>query len=335
MKIIVDGMGGDHAPKEIVKGSVEAALEYGIDITLTGDGQLLEQELKSLNAPMNRFEIIHTTQVINMEDSPVKAIKGKPDSSMVKAMEMVRKDSDSVLISAGSTGALLAGGLLKVGRIKGIDRPALTALLPFRRKSTLLLDMGANTECKPDNLVQFAIMGTVYMESVVGIKNPTVGLLNIGVEETKGSELYKSAFKLMKETKGINFAGNIESREVPEGVVDILVCDGFTGNIVLKYTEGFAHSIFGMLKETMMKSTRSKLGALLLKPSLVGLKKGLDSNEVGGAPLLGINGGIIKAHGSSNATAIKNAIRQGKLYAENEVLRQIKSILTTNLEDLK
>lgn len=335
MRIIVDGMGGDHAPKEIVKGSVEAALDYGIDITLTGDKQLLEQELKSLNAPMDRFEIIHTTQVITMEDSPVKAIKGKSDSSMVKAMEMIRKDSDSVLISAGSTGALLAGGLLKVGRIKGIDRPALTALLPFRKKSTLLLDMGANTECKPVNLIQFAIMGTVYMESVVGIKNPTVGLLNIGTEETKGSELYKSAYKLMIETKDINFVGNIEAREVPEGVVDILVCDGFTGNIVLKYTEGFAHSIFSMLKESMMKSTRSKLGALLLKPSLVSLKKGLDSNEIGGAPLLGINGGIIKAHGSSNATAIKNAIRQGKLYAENDVLRQIKSILTTNLEDIK
>jgi glycerol-3-phosphate acyltransferase PlsX len=333
MKIIVDGMGGDHAPKEIVKGSVEAALEYGIDITLTGDAQLLEQELRSLDAPMSRFEIIHTTQVISMEDSPVKAIKGKPDSSMVKAMEMVRKDPNSVLISAGSTGALLAGGLLKVGRIKGIDRPALTALIPFRKKSTLLLDMGANTECKPDNLVQFAIMGTVYMESVIGIKNPTVGLLNIGTEESKGSELYKSAYKLMKDTKGINFTGNIEAREVPEGAVDILVCDGFTGNIVLKYTEGFALSLFGMLKESMMKSTRSKLGALLLKPSLMGIKKGLDSTEIGGAPLLGINGGIIKAHGSSNGTAIKNAIRQGKLYAENDVLRQIKSILTTNLED--
>jgi glycerol-3-phosphate acyltransferase PlsX len=333
MKIIVDGMGGDHAPKEIVKGSVEAALEYGIDITLTGDAQLLEQELRSLDAPMSRFEIIHTTQVISMEDSPVKAIKGKPDSSMVKAMEMVRKDPNSVLISAGSTGALLAGGLLKVGRIKGIDRPALTALIPFRKKSTLLLDMGANTECKPDNLVQFAIMGTVYMESVIGIKNPTVGLLNIGTEESKGSELYKSAYKLMKDTKGINFTGNIEAREVPEGAVDILVCDGFTGNIVLKYTEGFALSLFGMLKESMMKSTRSKLGALLLKPSLMGIKKRLDSTEIGGAPLLGINGGIIKAHGSSNGTAIKNAIRQGKLYAENDVLRQIKSILTTNLED--
>ncbi|HCS75287.1 MAG TPA: phosphate--acyl-ACP acyltransferase, partial [Clostridiales bacterium] len=167
---------------------------------------------------------------------------------------------NSVLISAGSTGALLAGGLLKVGRIKGIDRPALTSLIPYRKRSTLLLDMGANTECKPENLVQFAIMGTVYMENVVGKKNPSVGLLNIGTEETKGSELYKSAYRLMKETKGINFVGNTEARDVPEGVVDILVCDGFTGNIVLKYTEGFAHSLVGMLKETMMKTTRSKLG---------------------------------------------------------------------------
>ncbi|MDD2503367.1 MAG: phosphate acyltransferase PlsX [Clostridia bacterium] len=217
--------------------------------------------------------------------------------------------------------------------MKGIDRPALTSLIPYRKRSTLLLDMGANTECKPENLVQFAIMGTVYMENVVGKKNPSVGLLNIGTEETKGSELYKSAYRLMKETKGINFVGNTEARDVPEGVVDILVCDGFTGNIVLKYTEGFAHSLVGMLKETMMKTTRSKLGALMLKPSLMQFKKGMDSTETGGAPLLGINGGIIKAHGSSNGTAIKNAIRQGKLYLENNVLQQIKSILTTEMED--
>lgn len=333
MKIIVDGMGGDHAPNEIVKGCVEAVKEYGLDIILIGDQEKLEHELKNLDAPMEQIKIVHTTQVITMEDSPVKAIKGKSDSSLVRAMEIMREDSNSVLISAGSTGALLAGGLLKVGRIKGIDRPALTALIPYRKKSTLLLDMGANTECKPENLLQFAIMGSVYMESVVGKKNPTVGLLNIGIEETKGRELYKSAFKLMKEAKEINFSGNIEARDVPEGVVDILVCDGFTGNIVLKYTEGLARSLFGMLKEAMLQSTRGKLGALLLKPDFIRLKKSMDSTEIGGAPLLGINGGIIKAHGSSNATAIKNAIGQGKLYLENNVLLQIKNTLTTDIED--
>ena len=327
MRIIVDGMGGDHAPKEIVKGCVEAVLEYGINITLTGDSQRLEQELRSLNAPMEHFEIIHTSQIITMEDSPVNAIRRKTDSSMVVGMELVKKDPDSVLISAGSTGALLAGGLLKVGRIKGIDRPALTSVLPNKKNGTLLLDMGANTECKPVNLAQFAMMGTVCMENVLGRKNPTVGLLNIGTEETKGNELYKSAYMLLKDMKGINFAGNIEARDVPEGAVDIIVCDGFTGNIVLKYTEGLALSLLGMLKETMMETTLSKLGAMLLKPSLRKFKKLMDYSEVGGAPLLGVNGGIIKAHGSSNTTAIKNAIRQGKLYLESKVLDQIKNAL--------
>lgn len=333
MKIIVDGMGGDHAPHEILKGCLEAVKEYGIKITITGDSVKLDQELKNLSAPLESFNIIHTSEVITMEDSPVKAIKRKTDSSMVKGLQMVRENSNSVLISAGSTGALLAGGLLKVGRIKGIDRPALTSLLPFRKNSTLLLDMGANTECKPENLAQFAMMGSVYMESVAGRKNPTVGLLNIGTEETKGSELYKSAYQIIKDLKHINFVGNVEARDVPEGVVDILVCDGFTGNIVLKYTEGLAYSLLGMLKDVMMKDTVSKLAALILKPSLRQFKKSMDYTEVGGAPLLGINGGIIKAHGSSNATAIKNAIRQGILYLENGVLERIQSAVTATGKD--
>ena len=321
-------MGGDNAPREIVKGSVEAVMEYGIGIILTGDGQRLEDELKKRNAPMEYFKIIHTSQVISMEDSPVMAIRKKTDSSMGKGLELVREDPGSVLISAGSTGALVAGGLLKVGRIKGIDRPALTSVLPNRKSGTLLIDMGANTECKPENLAQFAMMGTIYMEKVLGRSHPTVGLLNIGTEETKGNGLYKSAYKLLREMKNINFAGNVEAREVPAGAVDILICDGFTGNIVLKYTEGLALNLFGMLKEEMMRTAMSKLGALMLKPGLRKFKKMMDYAEIGGAPLLGINGGIIKAHGSSNATAIKNAIRQGKLFLENGVLDSIKSAVT-------
>ena len=321
-------MGGDNAPREIVKGSVEAVMEYGIGIILTGDGQRLEDELKKRNAPMEYFKIIHTSQVISMEDSPVMAIRKKTDSSMGKGLELVREDPGSVLISAGSTGALVAGGLLKVGRIKGIDRPALTSVLPNRKSGTLLIDMGANTECKPENLAQFAMMGTIYMEKVLGRSHPTVGLLNIGTEETKGNGLYKSAYKLLREMKNINFAGNVEAREVPAGAVDILVCDGFTGNIVLKYTEGLALNLFGMLKEEMMRTAMSKLGALMLKPGLRKFKKMMDYAEIGGAPLLGINGGIIKAHGSSNATAIKNAIRQGRLFSENGVLDSIKSAVT-------
>jgi glycerol-3-phosphate acyltransferase PlsX len=333
MKIIVDGMGGDHAPGEIIKGCIETVFEYDVDLSLTGDSQILREELKKLNAPKDRIEIIHTTQVINMEDSPVKAIKTKKDSSMVKAMELVRREPNSVLVSAGNTGALLAGGLLIVGRIKGIDRPALTSILPNRKNGTLFLDMGANTECKPENLEQFAVMGTVYMESVIGRENPTVGLLNIGTEENKGNELYRSSYQLLKNNKRINFVGNIEPREVPEGVVDILVSDGFTGNIVLKYTEGLGRSFYELLKEAMTKNTISKLAALVLKPYLSHIKDMMDYTKVGGAPLLGINGGIIKAHGSSNATAIKNAIRQGKLFLENNVLDQIKNTLAYAQEE--
>mgnify|MGYP003902093105 CR=1 FL=1 len=334
VKIIVDGMGGDLAPQEVVKGSLEAAKEYGVKIVLTGDSYRLNQELNKLNAPKDIFEIIHTTEIITMEDSPVKAIKSKKDSSMVKGLEMVRNNKDAVFVSAGNTGALLAGGLLKVGRIKGIDRPALTSLLPFRKKSTLLLDMGANTECKPLNLAQFAMMGTIYMESVLGRKNPTVGLLNIGIEETKGSELYKNAYQLISNMENVNFVGNIEARDVPEGVVDILVCDGFTGNIVLKYTEGLSYSLFAMLKDIMMKNTLNKLAAIALKPSLKQFKKRMDYTEIGGAPLLGINGGIIKAHGSSNAIAIKNAIRQGINYIQNNILERIQSAVETSGKNL-
>ena len=323
----------DHAPGEIVKGSLEAVKEYGIHITPDRRQSKAGAGTEEPEGTNGFLTIVHASQLITMEESPVAAIRRKKDSSMVRAMEMIREDSNSVLISAGSTGALLAGGLLKVGRIKGIDRPALTSLLPNRKNGTLLLDMGANTECKPENLLQFAIMGKIYMEKVLSRKNPTVGLLNIGTEETKGSELYKSAHQMMKKAENLNFIGNVEARDVPEGVVDILVCDGFTGNIVLKYTEGLALSLFGMLKELMMKNTISKLAALMLKPGLRQFKKTMDYAEVGGAPLLGIKGGIIKAHGSSNATAVKNAIRQGKLFLENKVLESIQSSVTAIGDD--
>ena len=240
---------------------------------------------------------------------------------------MVKEDRNSVFVSAGSTGALMAGGLLKVGRIKGIDRPALAPLVPTRKLPVLLIDAGANADCKPINLVQFAIMGSVYMEKVVGRANPRVGLVNIGQEENKGNELTKEVYSLLKEQKNINFVGNVEARDIPEGVVDILVCDGFVGNTILKLTEGLAMTLFGILKEEFTKSFVTKMGALLLKPGLINIKNMMDYDEVGGAPLLGINGGIIKAHGSSKARAIENAIRQAKLFIENKVLENI----TTNL----
>jgi len=330
MKLIVDAMGGDNAPLEIIKGCVDAVNEYDIDLTLVGDENIIKSELSKLLAPMERFEVIHTTEVITMEDTPVTAIKQKKDSSMVVGLSLLRENENNVFISAGNTGALMAGGLLKVGRIKGILRPALAPILPNVKSGTLLIDAGANADCKPENLLQFGIMGSIYMERVLGRKNPTVGLINIGEESSKGNELTKEAYRLLKESEQITFAGNIEARDVPKGVVDVLVCDGFTGNILLKYTEGLGLSIFGMLKEELTRTFTRKIGALLLKPGLRNFKKLMDYSEHGGAPLLGINGGIIKAHGSSNAKAIKNAIRQGKLFRDNDVLQKIKRSITDN-----
>ncbi len=325
MKIIVDAMGGDYAPNEILKGCVDAAQEYNIDLTLVGQEDIIKEQLRVIKSSLDRFEIVNASEVIEPDESPVAAIKRKKDSSMVKGLELLRKDPGSVFISAGSTGALMAGGLLRVGRIKGIGRPALAPLIPTRKEPLLLIDAGANADSKAENIVQFAIMGSVYMERVIGRKNPTLGLVNIGTEEGKGNELTKEAYALLKEQKNINFVGNIEARDIPTGVVDIVVCDGFTGNIILKLIEGLASSLFGIMKEEFTKGFIPKMGALLLKPSLKGLKDSMDYAEHGGAPLLGINGGIIKAHGSSDARAIKNAIRQGKLFIDQKVLENIRS----------
>jgi len=334
MKIIVDAMGGDHAPMEILKGCLDAVKEYEIELTLIGKEDVIQQHLSSLNAPLEVFAIVNASETIEPDEPPVIAIKRKKDSSMVKGFEMLRQHPGSVFISAGSTGALMAGGLLKVGRIKGINRPALAPLIPTKEKPILLIDAGANAECKPENLVQFAIMGTVYMEKVLGRANPTVGLVNIGAEEGKGNELTKATYSLLKEQSNINFYGNVEARDIPAGIVDIIVCDGFTGNVILKLTEGLASSLFGLMKEQFTKGFVSKIGALLLKPSLKGLKDSLDYAEHGGAPLLGVNGGIIKAHGSSDARAIKNAIRQGKRFIDMQVLENIKSNIVEDTKEV-
>ena len=325
MRIIVDAMGGDYAPGEIIKGCINAASTYqgNLKITLVGRKNAIAEELEKQGVSDEIFDIVHAEDVIAVDEPPVMAIRRKKDSSMVKGLELLREDRSSVFVSAGSTGALMAGGLLKVGRIKGIDRPALAPLIPTRKLPVLLIDAGANADCKPINLVQFAIMGSVYMEKVVGRTNPRVGLVNIGQEENKGNELTKEVYSLLKEQDNINFAGNVEARDIPEGVVDILVCDGFVGNTILKLTEGLALTLFGILKEEFTKSFVAKIGALLLKPGLINIKNMMDYDEVGGAPLLGINGGIIKAHGSSKARAIENAIKQAKLFIENKVLENI------------
>lgn len=328
MKIYVDAMGGDNAPCEIVKGCVLAVKEYDINITLIGFQEEIQKELWKYKYDKNKIDIINTSEIITNEDEPTRAIRRKKDSSIVKGMEFVKENQNSVLISAGNTGALLAGGLLKIGRIKGILRPALAPALPTKNGISLLIDAGANTDCKPQHLEQFAIMGSIYMNKVIGINNPKVGLINIGAEEKKGNELARETYKLLKEAN-INFIGNVEARDIPYGKADVLVCDGFTGNVVLKLTEGLALYILQSLKENILDNTRSKLGGYLLKPSLKQFKNQFDYSEYGGAPFLGVRGGLIKAHGSSDANAIKNAIAKGIKYLKQEVVLNIEEEIKT------
>ena len=324
-RIIVDVMGGDYAPREVIRGSVQAWEEYRRPITLIGKELTILEELRAIGAEPADFTIIDASEVIENEESPTAAIRRKKDSSLVKAFEMLREEHDSILISAGSTGAVLTGALLKVGRIKGVSRPGLAPLLPNAKGGSLLIDCGANVDSKPENLVDFAVMGSIYMEKVMGRENPTVGLINNGVEEKKGNALAKEAHQLLKQCPAINFAGNVEARDVTSGAVDVLVCDGFVGNVVLKEAEGVAMTLMGMIKEALYKSFLTKMAALILKPGLTKVKALLNAEEYGGAPLLGINGGVIKAHGNSNAYAFKNAIRQAITFQENEVLKHIRT----------
>ncbi|MDR0879906.1 MAG: phosphate acyltransferase PlsX [Clostridioides sp.] len=325
MKIAIDGMGGDNAPVSTVEGVSKAIKEYGVEVIITGDRDILEKEFSKHDFDRTKLEIVHTTEVIENEDKPVKAIRRKKDASMVVALNLVKEGRADAVISAGNTGALLAGGLFIVGRIKGIDRPCLCSVLPnVKGGLSLIADCGANADCKPKNLCEFAAMSDIYAKKVLEIENPRVAVLNIGLEEGKGNDLVKKSFDLIKEMEGINFIGNVESREALNAFTDIIVCDGFTGNVLLKSVEGAAMSIFSLLKEAFMSNAKSKIGALLLKDQVVKLKSLMDYSEYGGAPLLGLNGGVIKAHGSSDATAIKNAINQGIKFANGNVVDDIK-----------
>jgi glycerol-3-phosphate acyltransferase PlsX len=322
MRIVVDAMGGDNAPGINVKGSIDAVNEYGVEVILVGKQQLIKNELDKYQYKGDKIHIVNAEEVIENDDKPVMAIRRKKDSSMVKGLKLVKEKEGDAFISAGNTGALLSGGLLVVGRIKGIERAALAPVYPTKNGISVLIDAGANMDCKAKYLQQFAIMGSIYAEKVLGIEKPKVGLVNVGIEEGKGNELAKEAFELLRKT-GVNFIGNIEARDIPTGKADILVCDGFVGNTILKLTEGLAMEIFSVLKEEFTKTPLTKIGALLLKPGLKNFKKKLDYTEYGGAPLLGVKGGVIKAHGSSDAKAIKNAIRQAKMFIENKVLEKI------------
>lgn len=327
MRIVIDGMGGDNAPKSNVEGVVNAIKEYNVDLIITGDKKLLEEEFSKYEFDRSKLEIVNTTEIIENEDKPVKAIRSKKDSSMVVALNLVKEGRADAVISAGNTGALLAGGLFIVGRIKGIDRPCLCPAIPnVKRGMTIIADGGANADCKPKNLVEFAAMSDIYARKVLGHKNPKLALANVGIEEGKGNDLVKKSYEELKKLD-LNFIGNIEARDVINAYTDIIVCDGFTGNILLKSAEGVAMSVMGLLKETFMSSTKGKMGALLLKEDLKKLKSFMDYSEYGGAPLLGVNGGVIKAHGSSNSLAIKNAIRQGIRFSEGNVVESIKEFI--------
>ncbi|HEY4548802.1 MAG TPA: phosphate acyltransferase PlsX [Bacillus sp. (in: firmicutes)] len=320
MKIAIDAMGGDHAPKEIVLGALKAIDTYSdVEITLVGDENKINQYVKD----RNRISIIHTDEVITGTDEPVRAVRRKKNASMVLAAKEVAEGRADACISAGNTGALMAAGLFIVGRIEGIERPALSPTLPtIGGEGFVLLDVGANVDAKPEHLVQYALMGSIYSQKVRGIDCPRVGLLNIGTEEKKGNELTKHTYEMLKKAD-VNFIGNIEARDLLDGVADVVVTDGFTGNMVLKTIEGTALSIFKMLKSALMSNLKSKLAAAVLKPNLLELKSQMDYSEYGGAGLFGLKAPVIKAHGSSDAKAIFSAIRQTREMIEHQVIGTI------------
>jgi glycerol-3-phosphate acyltransferase PlsX len=315
MKIIIDAMGGDNAPLEIIKGAQLAVEKYGVEVILTGKGEEILKclEESGISGLPENVEVNNCDEVITMEEDPVSAVRKKRDSSMVIGLEMLKNGEADAMVSAGSTGALLTGATLYTKRIQGIRRAALAPYIPCRGGGVLLVDCGANVECTPEYLLQFAFMGSFYMKKLRGIESPRVGLVNNGAEPTKGTTLQKEAYALLSKADGegrINFVGNVEAKDVPMGACDVAVCDGFTGNILMKGFEGIAKFMMGELKGILMKNTKTKLGAMLIKNDLKDLKKLMDADEVGGTALLGISKPVIKAHGSSDAKAICSAVGQ-------------------------
>lgn len=320
--IAIDSMGGDNAPHEIIKGSIEVSNQNDIQIILVGNESQIKKELSQYSYDKSKISIAHASEIITMEEAPVIAIRRKKDSSMVVGLNLLKQKQADAFISAGSTGALLAGGTFLVGRIKGVERPALAPLIPNKAGFSLLIDCGANMDSKATYLAQFAQMGSIYMKNIMGISSPKVGLINVGAEKEKGNQLTKEAFSLIEELD-INFIGNIEARDIPYGKADVIVCDAFTGNIILKYTEGFGLSLFEIIKEELLRTTSSKIGALLSKSAFKRVKNRFDYTEYGGAPMLGLQGLVVKAHGSSNGKAIGSAIRQAIKFKEQKIVEQI------------
>ena len=330
-KVVLDAMGGDNAPAEMVKGAVDAtAKEKNVKVFLVGREDIVRSELDKYTYDKDRIEIVNATEVIETAEPPVNAIRRKKDSSIVVGMKMVKSGDADAFVSAGSSGAILVGGQTLVGRIKGVERPPLAPLIPTEKGVSLLIDCGANVDARPSHLVQFAKMGSIYMEHVVGIKNPKVAIVNIGAEEEKGNALVKETFPMLKEVEGINFTGSIEAREIPHGQADVIVCEAFTGNVILKLEEGLASTLISKIKGGMMSTFRSKIGALLVKPALKKTLKEFDASEYGGAPLLGLNGLVVKTHGSAKAKEVSNSIIQCITFKEQKINEKIKECIQTD-----
>lgn len=328
VKVALDAMGGDNAPGEIIKGAIDAITESSkVKVYLVGKEALIKDELNKYKYNTDQIEVVDATEIIEMAEPPVMAIRKKKDSSIVKALHLVKDGTCDAFVSAGSSGAVLVGGQLVVGRIKGVERPPLAPLIPTETGVSLLIDCGANVDARPSHLVQFAKMGTVYMQSIMGIPNPRVAIVNIGAEEEKGNALVKETFPLLKNTPEINFIGSIEARDIPKGYADVIVCEAFVGNVILKLYEGVGGTLIKKVKEGMMTSLRSKIGALLVKPALKTCLKSFDLEEYGGAPLLGLKGLVVKTHGSSKAVEIKNTILQCQTFKEQNINDKIKNII--------
>jgi glycerol-3-phosphate acyltransferase PlsX len=326
VKVAVDAMGGDNAPGEIVKGAIEAInKENNIKVFLVGKEEVVKAELEKYEYNKAQLEIMNATEVIATEEAPVMAIRQKKDSSLVKAMNMVKNHQADALVSAGSSGAILVGGQVIVGRIKGIERPPLAPLIPTAKGVSLLVDCGANVDARASHLIQFAKMGSIYMENVVGVKKPRVAIVNIGAEEEKGNMLVKETFPLLKECRDLNFIGSIEARDIPSGYADVIVCEAFVGNVILKLYEGVGATLIDKIKGGMMSTLRSKIGALLVKPALKVTLKSFDASEYGGAPLLGLKGLVVKTHGSSKAKEVTNSIIQCVTFKNQKINEKIKA----------
>jgi len=323
-RVVVDAMGGDYAPEWIIRGAVEAINEGAkTQIILTGKEDVIKKELAKYTYDQSKIEVVNATEEITCHEAPVQAVRSKKDSSLVVGLNMVKNGEADAIISAGSSGAILAGGQLVVGRSKGVKRSPLAPLLPTSKGYSLLIDCGANVDARPEHLLQFAKMGSIYMENIEHVKNPRVAIVNIGDEEEKGNALVKETYPLLKECKDINFVGSIEAREIPNGAADVIVCEAFVGNVILKLYEGLAKMLLGEIKNTIMSSFKTKIGGLLIKSSLNGLKERFNAKNKGGAPLLGLKGLVVKIHGNSHNEEVKSAIFQCINFKENGVNEKI------------